>query len=1770
MKTRGMRNWVGNDMLWVVPIVVVLVATCWLVLYSDPVAPSVADLPSEGRGRGPQANNERKGGAPAKGDVQIAASSIEFVHDHEVRFSHGWGGDVTGKASLVQSEPDGSVRLGGAIVGGRKGSFFLKKAGQRIEGMLLLPEEKLVFQFVTKSDGRLEVVRKLLSEVICHPMPRYDDEKTKPKDGDGGRAEMPPPAEYAPPLLSSRPDATAVLYLDFDGETVTDPAWNNGFPIIAAPAYLTSDEITEIWRRVKEDFWPFSIDVTTDLNRYLNAPVGRRMRVIVTPTDTARPGVGGVAYVDCFSAAGGLFSSTIPCWVFNGGIVGASETISHEVGHTLGLRHDGRPGQEYYLGHGSDAVGWAPIMGVGFYQQLVQWSRGEYADANNHEDDLARIARPANGFGYVSDEAGDTMATAASLGVAGGSIQQTGIISGGGDRDCYLLQVSLQSQVDIAVRPTASSPNLDVLVELIDGGGNLIANSNPDLALDGMISVVLPPGSYGLRISGTGRGNVLEDGYSSYGSIGHYGIEGTITTLGIPVILGSGTAEGVTGASFFHQLVATNSPTGYVVIGTLPPGLAFNWATGVISGTPVSAGTYPLLVGATNSIGTGMGNLKITIENGAYFRNQAAISIPYSGGSNPYPATIDVSGISSSVERVIVRLHGFSHTYPSDVDVLLVGPGGQAVLLLSDVGSGTSVTGVDLAFDDDAVEYVGSPVVSGVFRPTNLGEGDAFGPGAPSPPYGGSLSVFKQINPNGVWKLFVWDDVGGDLGAVGGGWSITFVTPDPVLSVSPVEMTTPEYGEFHSFEVSASGAWTWSASEPWILSNEPVNQFGNQSFDYAVAGNPSASGRSATITLTSGGLTATHTIVQAGSSSSSHLIQNLADGSQSVWWPQAGGSSIEDATLVNESGFHDDAFDGAGLLDVRTRAEFGNVAAGKLWGNYELPAQTGSFSAIFTTTPSSGSMDTVIGFSNGPADFWDDLAAYVRFNDQGKVDARDGGGFAAVNQLNYLANVTYTVEMEVNVATRRYRATVKPFGGVPVVIADNYAFRSEQGAVSQLTNFAYLTWSGGTQWIGALTLPSLGSRVSGNVWGNHPIRPRNRTLVATFSTTPSSNAMDTSIGFSSAAADFWDDLAAYVRFNPQGRIDARNGDGFAAANVMNYSAGVSYSVAFEIDVQAKLYWATVTADGGSPVLIADHFAFRTEQSGVTQLANFAYLTWSGGTQTVGMLRVSDIGTVTANNLWGNLALDSQAGIFLASFKTMPGSASVDTTVGFSSGAADFWDDLAAYVRFNPQGKVDARNGNGFAALTDLTYQAGVTYLVEMEVNVPLKRFSATVTPAGGDPCLIARDFAFRTEQNSVTQISNFTYLTWTGGVQTVADFAITGSRIELPALSLDPYNETLSASAWADGVECTKEIRLLSGRHAVDEIISLRNTLAVARRVTLSLRDNYGSDISTVVHHSSSGDRSVGPDDHWFVSNDQTDPVAVSIDPSLFVSWVHSPGLSSMVLSEVPGSGGDWLGMSFVATLEAGKTETLVIRRELFDSAWNAILGGQPLGSGATDLVDLDVSAGPLSPAFQATITEYQVPIHHYRSTTFAVRPVVAAEGATVAVNGVPVTSGTYSNPVALAVGENAITIRVTSPDGGSFKDYVVHVARAWSAIQGWRMHWFGTYANEGNAADDFDFDHDGVSNLLEFAFGLDPTLGSSCQIPKGRWINGQLVFVIDSFRIDNEELIYGAEWSATMKTGDWHDIPDSDPDVFLHEFIVPNDVGPRGFVRFKVTSDGE
>lgn len=163
------------------------------------------------------------------------------------------------------------------------------------------------------------------------------------------------------------------------------------------------------------------------------------------------------------------------------------------------------------------------------------------------------------------------------------------------------------------------------------------------------------------------------------------------------------------------------------------------------------------------------------------FGNTNQIILPDVGDAFTYPSPLVVTNGGGLIRSMTVTLSNLSHTFPDDLDILLVGPNGRSVLLMSDAGGGVSLNNVTLIFSDSAPALPDeAPIVSGTYRPTDYEEGDIFDAPAPVGPYGTSLSVFNGISPNGTWSLYMVDDLGGDAGRLANGWSLQFDLVDPV------------------------------------------------------------------------------------------------------------------------------------------------------------------------------------------------------------------------------------------------------------------------------------------------------------------------------------------------------------------------------------------------------------------------------------------------------------------------------------------------------------------------------------------------------------------------------------------------------------------------------------------------------------------------------------------------------------------------------------------------------------------------------------------------------------------------------------------------------------------------------------------------------------------------------------------------------------------------------------------------------------------------------
>ena len=341
-------------------------------------------------------------------------------------------------------------------------------------------------------------------------------------------------------LLHSKTGSTKVIFLDFDGHTLSGNQWtasyNGGSNIVALPwdidgnpAVFGDSEriaIQQIWLRVAEDYAPYDVDVTTEfpgeaaMTRANNSDQVYGTRALISPIGSYFGNPGGIAYLGVFDNTG---NNNKPALIFPENLANfekyIAEAISHEVGHNLGLSHDGVTGGDpYYTGQGN----WAPIMGVGYYKPISHWSRGEYANANNLENDL--VVMTQNGLSYRTDDFGSTIATAKAI--TGLSIATNGIIGRTNDVDFFSVQ-SGAGTAQITVTPWELGANLHLSVSLYDSAGVIITNREvSDNSSSGVQSVTfsatVAAGANYFSIDGTGAGVPNTTGYSDYGSQGNY------------------------------------------------------------------------------------------------------------------------------------------------------------------------------------------------------------------------------------------------------------------------------------------------------------------------------------------------------------------------------------------------------------------------------------------------------------------------------------------------------------------------------------------------------------------------------------------------------------------------------------------------------------------------------------------------------------------------------------------------------------------------------------------------------------------------------------------------------------------------------------------------------------------------------------------------------------------------------------------------------------------------------------------------------------------------------------------------------------------------------------------------------------------------------------------------------------------------------------------------------------------------------------------------
>lgn len=367
-----------------------------------------------------------------------------------------------------------------------------------------------------------------------------------------------PPAADVPgdPAGGSKPGAPYTVYLDFDGATLRNTEWNryyeqDVFELAPNAAASDADYVYRVWARVAEDYAPFDVNVTTTdpgadaLHKTSEDDGEYGMTAVVTDTVDIEP----AAEASGRAWAGGFGNEFLsPAMIFapvarDSNAPDVGNIVSHEVGHTFGLNHDGIGVDEYYGDTpGEPASLWGPIMGAPWSAPLSQWSPGDYAGASNPEqDDLAEItdtdavartfmvfdgeemwldayctdaadpddpqpgdsvAKP-NGEGgcdpagealtiefyyagrvaYAADDHGGVPGQATALDNASGAFTAAGVIGTSGEADVFTF-VTDGGPVTVTAEGASVGPNADLRLELLDGAGARVADANPATGTD--------------------------------------------------------------------------------------------------------------------------------------------------------------------------------------------------------------------------------------------------------------------------------------------------------------------------------------------------------------------------------------------------------------------------------------------------------------------------------------------------------------------------------------------------------------------------------------------------------------------------------------------------------------------------------------------------------------------------------------------------------------------------------------------------------------------------------------------------------------------------------------------------------------------------------------------------------------------------------------------------------------------------------------------------------------------------------------------------------------------------------------------------------------------------------------------------------------------------------------------------------------------------------------------------------------------------------------
>lgn len=415
-----------------------------------------------------------------------------------------------------------------AALKNKKGSFLLRNIEGIFYGYLYLPEEKNSYVFKELSGKKVAIVVKA-SDILT------DDASIKnTESSEMGPAPVPGNTSVFPLgnaltaaylELESKPGSKNVLYLDFDGENID--GWGYDSVKVMFNSGMDAATIRKTWEIIAGDFMQFDANVTTNRAVFDAALVSKRMMCVYGYSAIGQiKQVLGLGFVNIFGNNKGVLVNVGGVGLKTNDYEGAGNVGAHEIGHGMGLAHDGKTYSNhtdaYYGGH-SD---WAPIMGAGggFY---ATWSKGEYSGATNTQDDVAIIGAQT---GYRNDDYVSATSLLAGKGDSVNWEDNHGIIENSYDVDTFSFELSAPGIIKITAGTACDYTDLDIDLSLLNASLQTLAHDNKHLIRSAEIIQNVAAGKYYLLVK-SGYELTPDTGFSSYSSFGYYELYGRVENL---------------------------------------------------------------------------------------------------------------------------------------------------------------------------------------------------------------------------------------------------------------------------------------------------------------------------------------------------------------------------------------------------------------------------------------------------------------------------------------------------------------------------------------------------------------------------------------------------------------------------------------------------------------------------------------------------------------------------------------------------------------------------------------------------------------------------------------------------------------------------------------------------------------------------------------------------------------------------------------------------------------------------------------------------------------------------------------------------------------------------------------------------------------------------------------------------------------------------------------------------------------------------------------